>query len=173
MTRDYGAELRALIDATRSRGTYNSRQLANEIVANLLANDAELLDGWLRLRAEELVWGVINGIDRRERAVVQSNAKRIAAGEAVRDFEQGSIDGLKGFLDVFYVVDAEATRKRLGDLKAADLGFVAEKYSSQARRASTKEAFFRALQNRVGDQTVGEVFSEEQIAQMWADLESL
>jgi hypothetical protein len=173
MTRDYGAELRALIDAERSKGTYNSRTLADKIVEKLVSQDSELLDGWLRLHAGELLWTMINEIDRRERATVQNNAKRIAAGEAVRDFEQGNADGLKGFMDTFHVVDAEHTRKRLGDLRAPELEFVANGYASQKRSALLKEAFFRALQKRVGDHTVGEVFSEEEIAAMWTNLERL
>lgn len=173
MTRDFGHELRALIDAERSKGTYNSRQLSAKIVNHLLANDPELLNGWLQLRAEELLWAQINEIDRRERATVQNNAKRIAAGEAVRDFEQGNIDGIKGFLDTFYVIDTEDTRKRLGDLRAPELEFVAERYDVQAKTAALKSAFFRALQNRVGDKTVGEVFTDEEIAQMWSDLQGL
>ena len=78
MTRDFGAEIRALIDAERSRGTYNSRQLAAKIVNRLLAKDVELLDGWLRLRAEELLWR------RSTRSTVESEAPFRTTPEGLR-----------------------------------------------------------------------------------------
>jgi hypothetical protein len=62
MTRDYAAEMRAVIDA-EATGTYVPGVIAAAIVEKLREVDADLLVGWLDFQAETFVRQAINNRD--------------------------------------------------------------------------------------------------------------
>lgn len=161
--RDYAAEMRAVIDAETSHGPYVSRIVAREIVEKLEANDAELLDGWLREHAEQLIWGAINDRDRSSRASARATSSRSVFASAAEANEAGDSEPLRGFLACPYVIES-GERVRLADLTRADLNFVATGYEAQSRQSSMEAAFFRALAKKVRTGTVGDHFTEAKVA---------
>jgi hypothetical protein len=55
----------------------------------------------------------------------------------------------------------------LKDMRATELNFAADDFAVRAKRNAMQEAFLRALAKRCGDQAVGDVFTEDQVAALW------
>lgn len=168
--RDYGADMRAVIDAETSEGPYVAAVVAAHIVEKLRATDADLLAGWLDVHAEALVREAITRIDRSTRASARHTAggRRFAA--AADAAEDGDTEQLVSFLDCAYVVDEEDSRKRLGEMTAADLRFVADSYDRRASENAMNATFMRALAKKVGKGRVSDHFTDEQVAEMWRSI---
>jgi len=125
-----------------------------------------LLQGWLLVHAEQLLWSMINERDRSTRAHVRTASSRSAFGAAAARHEQGDPETtLADWLSTPFVVQ-DGARRALGTLTASDLTFVANGYGDRARQNSFEEVFFRALAQKVGDGTVSDHFSNEQIAEL-------
>jgi hypothetical protein len=163
VSRDYAADMRAVIDAETGEGPYVSRIVANHIVEKLVATDADLLDGWLRAHAETLIWQAINDRDRstRSKARATAGARRFAAAVESEDVAQ-----VARFLDVPYVIE-DGSRVRLAELYAADLLFVAQGYEQRAADNAMNAAFLRALAKKVGKDRVADHYDDEALAEMW------
>jgi hypothetical protein len=52
-----------------------------------------------------------------------------------------------------------------------DLEFAIKDYTERARVNALQAAFLKALANRVGARTVGETFSDEELARMWNSIQ--
>lgn len=176
-TRDYAADMRAVIDAETGGGPYVSRVIAAHIVEKLRATDSDLLSGWLDAHAEQLIWQAINDRDRSTRSHARATARRSVFAAAAKAHESGEAHEsgddvpLTHFLNVPYVV-ANGSRKRLADLDAADLTFVADAYDERARDNAMNAAFLRALSKKVGGGRVADQFSEDRLAELWRSITS-
>ncbi len=169
MSREYAAEMRALIDSETSHGPYVSRQIAREIVEKLEANDPELLTGWLMAHAERLIWAAINERDRSTRSKSRATGSRSAFAAASGEYEAGDSTALGHWLGCRFVVE-DGSRRVLADLTKADLLFVAESYEDRARQNSFEAAFFKALAKKVRTGTVADHFTEDKLAELRASL---
>jgi hypothetical protein len=173
--RDFNAEMNEKIVETFAEidGDFVSSIVAWDLVTKLMETDPELLSGWLHLHAKSFVAGVLNSHVRSFRAKARSQAKASAFATAARRFEAtGDISDLGGWFNVRYVVDDQSTQRRLGEMSQADLLFVASRYGRTARTLLLEEAFHRALAARVGNRTVADVFTEDQISEMYRGLSS-
>lgn len=168
--RDYGADMRAVIDAETSEGPYVAVVVAEHIVEKLTATDPELLIGWLRVHAVSLVREAITRIDRSTRASARLTAGARRFSAAVDAAEDGDTEQLVSFLDCAYVVDEDDSRKRLGEMTAADLRFVADSYDRRAAENAMNATFMRALAKKVGKGRVSDHFTDEQVAEMWLSI---
>ena len=169
MSRDYAAEMRTVIDQWTADSPYVSRAVANEIVAKLSVTDRDLLDGWLRVHAETLIWQAINDRDRSTRAHTRRVAGARRFAEAADAAEEGDTTALVGFLSVPYVV-ADGSRKTLGSLDKDDLNFVAQRYAQRAEENAMNAAFMKALARKVGKGVVADHFTNEQLDSMWLSI---
>src|SRR6185369_7406169 len=143
MSRDYAAEMRAVIDSDTNHGPYISRVIAREIVEKLEANDSDLLHGWLMAHAEQLIWGAINQRDRSVRGSARTTASRSAFAAAAEEHDEGDSSALGHWLGCRYVVDT---------------------YDNRAKANAFEAAFMRALSKKVGRGTVADHFDDEKIA---------
>lgn len=167
--RDFAAEMRAVIDAETAGGPYVSAQVAEHIVAKLRATDPGLLDGWLHAQAVNFLRHAINLRDCSTRSHARAVSGRRAFGEAAAAHGAGDTTALSGWLGVVHVVE-DGTRKRLSEMTAADLEHVASDYDSRAAENAMHATFLRALRKKVGRKAVGDVFSEDRLAEMWRSL---
>lgn len=141
------------------------------LVSKLLEIDPELLSDWLHLHAKSFLSERIRFHLRSDRSRARVRASSSAFATAARRFEQsGNAVELDGWMNVRYVVDHQSTQRRLGEMTREDLLFVASNYDRTARIALLEEAFHRALAHRVGSRTVGEVFTEDQISEMYRSI---
>lgn len=167
MSREYAAEMRAVIEAETSHGPFVSRVVAREIVEKLTVNDPDLLSGWLNSQAEQLIWGAINTYDRSKRASARTS--RSAFAKAAEDFEEGDDEALGHWLSTRYVVE-DGSRRVLATLTKNDLLFVAQTYDDRAQANAFEAQFMRALAKKVRNGTVADHFDEATIAKMRASL---
>lgn len=170
-SRDYAAEMRAIIDAETAGAPYVPALVAERIVTKLRATDPDLLTGWLDLGAEQFVREAITGRDRSIRGSARrSSSAREFAKAADQAGTTGDVTPLRRFLDCPYPVAADGKRKRLADLGHDDLRFVAGTYGDDARAAKFEAVFFRALARKVRRGTVADHFTEQQLADLRRNL---
>ncbi len=167
--RDYRAEMRAVIDAETAAGNYVSGLVAEQIVRKLAATDPELLDGWLHANAAFLVRHFINLRDCSTRTRARTQARRVEFAAAAGEFEAGDDTAMTSFLDVVHVVE-DGSRKKLADLTASDLNHVATDYEERAAENAMHATFLRTLAKKVGKRTVGQVFDENKLTELWLSL---
>lgn len=167
--RDFIAEMRAIIDAETASGPYVSPLVAEHIVEKLRANDPDLLDGWLHVQAVSFVRHAINLRDCSKRTHARTATRRGVFAKAVEEHEAGNSEPLVVWLNVPFPME-DGSRKPLADLTSADLKFVAAAYEHRANENAMTAAFMRKLAAKVGKGTVGEKFTDEQLAAMWNSL---
>lgn len=167
--RDFIAEMRAVIDAETANGPYVSAVVAEHIVEKLSANDPELLDGWLHVQAVSLIRHAINLMDCSKRSHARTATRRGVFAKAVEEHEKGNAEPLVVWLNVPFPVE-DGSRKRLAELTAADLKFVAAEYENRAAENALTAAFMRKLAAKVGRGTVADKFTDDQLIAMWNSL---
>jgi hypothetical protein len=144
--------------------------VASRLVERLRTEDPELLAIWLDMHAEAVFRDTITSVIRHRRARSRKHADAGAFGRAAQRFsETGDVEELSPFR-VRYVVDGLDTQRQVRDMTRTDCLFVAERYTISADRALMQAAFHRAVANRVGDGTVGDIFTEDEYNRMYRSI---
>lgn len=141
------------------------------LVSRLKKTDPELLTGWLLEHSSTFLAEQIKHRLASARARARSNAARSAFAADARKFTGGDSSAISHWKTVRYAVDGENTQRRLLDMNRDDLNFAAARYSRSAHTALLEEAFLLALASRVGQQTVGAVFTENDIDRMYSSIQ--
>lgn len=170
MTRDYAAEMRALMDEERAVPGYASPIGAANIVAKLRANDPELLAAWLDAGAEQIVRHALNQIDCGQRTHARTAAVRSAFRRAAEDYEEtGDEKSVASFLELRFPIE-DGSRRSLGEMRRAERRFVANDYDRRAADSAMMAAFLRAVDKRAGTKRTDEVFDNATLERLWASL---
>jgi hypothetical protein len=159
--RDFLAEMRRIIDEM-AVGSYSAPQLAQSIIGKLDVNDPELLNGWLDANAVALLTQIINARDRSQRTRARLQHKASVFGDDAKAFEAGDTKRIIPWLTVHYALK-DNIRKPLAELTADDLRFVAKRYDDSAKISRFEAIFFEKMAERVGNKTVAEVYSDQEI----------
>lgn len=167
--RNYAAEMRAVIDGATASGPYVSGVVAQEIVEKLAANDPDLLDGWLHAQAVGFLRHAINLRDCATRTHARMTSGRSVFGAAALAHEAGEAGAMEGWLAVVHVV-SEGQRKRIAEMTATDLNYVADDYDARARENALHSAFLRAVAKKVRKGTVSEHFTDAKLAELWQSI---
>jgi hypothetical protein len=168
--RDYGAEMRALIEAETGTQPYVSALVAIRIVERLEHEDPMLLLGWLRGNAVQILRHTINLRDSARRASARHYSARTVFRDAADTYrETGNKEVVTKFLDARYATDG-GLRKRLADMTGKDLAFVADTYADRVKRNRKQEMFLRLLAKKVGGGCVNDYFTEDLLNDMWQSL---
>lgn len=167
--RDYAKEMREVIDTMTSGKDYVPRAVAAKITEMLMARDQDLLFGWLECQAEYLVWLAITKRDRSHRSYARRRAGSVSFAQALEAHDDGDDKPLRGFFRTRFALE-DGSHKRLVDLKANDLHYVAKGYEHRARENSMNAAFLRVLADKVGVRSVGEMYTEQQLNVLWLSL---
>lgn len=170
--RQYAVEMRELVDETAAaQSSYIPRILASEIIAKLRRNDPDLLAGWLDLQAEHFVWQMINDRDRSRRSYMRIHAGRGAFAEAAERFSGGDSEALDNFLSMRFTVE-DGSRRELHTLRRDSLTFVADTYEKREKENRFNKTIFRAMAEHVGNRTVGDVYTNEDLRRMFGGVTS-
>ncbi|MEV4521430.1 hypothetical protein AB0J77_14475 [Micromonospora tulbaghiae] len=169
MSRDYVAEMRSVIDAETSHGPYSSPIVAEHIVEKLRATDPDLLAGWLDAQAVGIIRHAINLRDCSVRSRVRATSSRSVFARQAAEHEAGDRTALSGWLSVVHVV-GDGSRKRLAEMQAEDLAYVADDYGRRAAENALAESFLRALARKVGSGKVADHFTDEQLTELWQSI---
>ena len=134
--------------------------VAQEFVDEMAREHPEELMSWLSGRAVQFCTVMLSRRLRQER--LQWDRRSGARGFA----ESAKSDDVSPFLVVTYEIDAEHTRRPLGQMTAADHMFVAARYRESGNRALMLAAFHEAVARKVGSKTTAEALTEEQYERM-------
>lgn len=140
------------------------------LVFLLQKEDPELLQGWLSAHAPALIAEQIKHRLASARQRARLNASRSAFAADARRFVGGEVEALSHWRAVRYVVDANNTQRPLLEMNSDDLNYAASRYGRIASSSLLEEAFLRALAGKVGKNTVGEIFTEDQIDAMYSSI---
>lgn len=168
MTRDYAAEMRAVIDA-ETGSEYSSPAVAARIVEKLRASDPGLLAGWLDAQAITIIRQAINHRDSSARTRARHVASRSVFAAAAAAHEDGDDTALDGWLNTVHAL-GDGQRKRLADMTADELLYAADDYAARVRQNRMAEAFLRALAREVGSGVVADRFTGGQLAELWGSI---
>jgi hypothetical protein len=167
-TRNYAAEMNGLIQlAVATKKTYTAVGLAHDIIRRIRRTDPDLLRGWLELQAEEILREHISRQSRSQRAHNRRVSDRQAFGKAVDKYaESGDTTTLTSWLDCSYTVDESNTKMTLADMTSTELDFASSYHQKLADTNAFEAAFLAALARKVGESTVGELYTEAQLVEM-------
>lgn len=167
--RDYVGEMRAKIDELAD-GTYFPPMVAHKIVNDLRTSDPELLEGWLFLQAEHMLRISINERDRSRRSAARNYTARTAFATAAAEADRtGDTSGMQRWLGSPFSLSTGA-RMVLRDMSRDHLLDVGRQYQTRAETQSMMASFLQALATAVGDRTVADLYSEQQLSAMWGSL---
>lgn len=167
--RNYVAEMRAVIDAETASGDYSSPLVAEHIVKKLRVTDPDLLDGWLHAQAVQFVRHMINLRDCSRRTHARTAGRRAAFADSAELLAAGDRTAMDGWLTVVHVLE-DGGRKRIADMTAVDLTFVADDYDQRATENAMHATFLRALAKKVGKRKVSQVFTEQKLTELWQSI---
>lgn len=144
---------------------------AQKFVAHLHEKyPTELLD-FLSSHAVAIFTERIGELNRSRRQHYIRSDKAVAFAKAAQEFEEtGEPEKLRSGFDPRYTVDGDGTWRRFGDMRKADLEYVADGYADSAAKAKFEETFFRLLAKKVGTRTVEEAIPEETLARLRSSL---
>lgn len=164
--RNYIAEMRVLCVEAIADTEQPNEATAADVVAKLLANDPDLLTGWLLAKAQSVVSTYLRQIDASGRSHTRAVAAGAAFADAVTRYEAGDPGAFSAF-EVRYVVSDEGARRRVADMRGSDHTFVAAAYAASAKRDKLFESVHRAVAKKVGARTTSEVFTEAEYVAMF------
>jgi hypothetical protein len=169
--RDYAADMMAAIERAIDDEPYVSRIVAAKVVETLRELDPDLLSGWLDEQAEHFVWEAIGDRRRSTKAHTQAHRKSKLFGELAATAEDGTNRIEDWWLDRSeWVVDTDQTTKKLGDMTKGETLFAADTYDARARGNLLKAAVLKKIAEKVGDGTVRDHWSEQQLAALFGDI---
>jgi hypothetical protein len=176
--RDYATEMLDRINSAFAAASepVSAMVVAKRIVAQLEDTDPDLLQGWLRLNAEDLLRRYAGLVQSSERSHNRAVSGRRAFADAREAHEAGDSEPLQKhttWLSSMFVVDDRYSRLALGDCTATELRYVSSRYEHTARSASFEAVFFGQLAEKVGDQKVSEVYTEDEIAAFRNTIDSM
>ena len=165
------SEISARIDeALGTEGDVIPALAAAALVEELRASDPALLASWLDRHAEAILREHMTARIRSLRARARATAAAGVFASAARRFVADRDPSVLKPFEVRYVVDGADTQRRVADMTAADCRFVAERYEISGQRLLMLAAFHRAVAARIGELTVGAVFTEEQYDRMYRSI---
>jgi hypothetical protein len=169
--RNFVLEMRRIIDEETATGEpYSSTAVARHIANKLRAEDPDLLTGWLDLQAHNVLRDAINRRDSSIRTHAKRTASRTAFGNAAKQYNEGDSEALGGFLAVVHAT-ADGLRRKLSEMTAKDLMYVASTYNKRADENAMQASFLEALAKRLhGNQTVADVYDEQRLSKMWLSI---
>lgn len=148
----YQSQLNDRLDAFVPAGDYVARTLAEKFIAE----NADLVDGWLQERAVTLL------------TIHLATRRRIAASAAVRQqFAKASEDAESGdytTISIFsqhLVVNEQNLSRSIGQMNRQDCLFVSTRHDARAKSHAFEAAFYKAIADQLDDtQTISDIMSE-------------
>ncbi len=157
--------------ATREPG-WVPTVVAGKIIAQLEEQDPELLAGWLRERAHDMLRDHIAGASRSRNARARKKAKGKRFFLAAQAFTEDGDYGPISLYTAEHVVDFDNSRKRACDMTGAEHKFVADfVYREPGNRLLMLAAFHDAIADRLRpDQPMSEVVTESDYVLMYRSI---
>ena len=171
--RNYGVEMRELINKETEIGPYQPGAVAQAIVDALRHSDPDLLHGYLMEHAVQIIRDAINRRDQSVRMTARKGSASAKMQEILGGIESGQIENIgqvrqvrQFWLSATFTL-SDGMRHELRTMRRGDLLYVAEEYGRRAAENKMEEAFFRALARKMqANKTVEDVLTEEEIVRI-------
>jgi len=168
--RNYGVEMRELIDKETEKGPYQPAAVAQAIVEALRHADPDLLHGYLMEHAVQIIRDAINRRDQSVRMIARKGSASAKMQEILEGIDSGQIENIgqvrQFWLSATFTL-SDGMRHELRTMRRGDLLYVAAEYGRRAAENKMEEAFFRALARKMqANKTVEDVLTEEEIVRI-------
>lgn len=173
--RNYTLEMMELIRDSIPEQEHRIPAIAERLVSRLRTEDPDLLNGFLHERAYYFMRAAMSEYATSHRRTMPSREqqRRSVFSASVRQYAQdGDAQALTQAVKVspfavFRVVDGQDLRKPTGRMRAADVEYLVDHYTSIRNNAANEISFWRAVGRRLGDREIGEVFDEDEFDKMY------
>lgn len=169
MPRDYVKEMDDLFEKIiDNRDGYILRDIASEALTWCQENDPELLEGWLKLQAEDLMWHTLSRRESRDRARSSLTNRHAVFEEALRSAGPGGdrekAQGYLSMLDTRFVCNQDQVRKKYGQMTKTEVLFVANTYGRLEQRSRLRRLFHETVAEQLKEgQVVGDQFNPHRL----------
>lgn len=174
--RDYVHEMDALFaKIIDDRPSYVLRDVAAEAHQWCRDNDPTLLDGWLAMQAEDLLWRVLTQRESNQRANSTRLNKHAVFQQALDSASPGG-DGIKAkdylsMLDTRFACNSQQERKKYGQMSKEEVLFVAHTYANLERRSGLRRRFHEMVAEGLKDgQVVADSFDPIRLLRIQQEL---
>ena len=165
MARNYVQEMdRLLARLINDRDSFVLREIANEALTWCQENDPELLEGWLALQAEDMLWHMLTKRQAGERAKATRVNNHAVFQGALESAEQGgdkrAAKSYLSMLDARYACNPQHEHKKYGLMTREEVNYVANTYARLENRSKLRRMFHEAVAAGLGEgETVGDKFT--------------
>lgn len=174
--RDYAADMIAWMTDAVKRLPPNATIVAHQLVGELKARDPDLLDGWLRLQAEESLRRAVQRLvapRRPQLSRAPTTPAHTAAHsfrEAARALKAGDSQPLETILNRTYTIHGRTMT--LASMTSEHLRTALQEFARSADRIRMEVAFLTALADRCEREhaTVGDLYDETTLNAMWTSI---
>lgn len=158
--------LAIVLGCVPDEGDFNLASVSAEAMLVLERDEPVLLQAFMREMAQSTVREIARQRLNEGRLAFYRNQRPLAFQRAAAEFERtGDSSAFGPIMDATYVIDDRSTRRRMRDMTRDDCRYVATRYQESAEQAALKARVWQAIASRVPEgQTVGETFTEEQLA---------
>lgn len=169
MSRDYVREMdelfKKLVD---DRDSYVLRDVANEALVWCEQNDPELLQGWLALQAEDMMWHALSRMQAGERARATRVNQHAVFQDALRSASSGDNQtkarDYLSMLDARFACNPGHEHKKYGLMTKEEVLYVATTYQRLENRSRLRRMFHEAVARELKEgETVQDVFSPHRL----------
>jgi|SRR5688572_9066041 len=176
MPRDYAREMDDLfIKIIDNKESYVLRDVAAEAHQWCQEHDPDLLNGWLELQAEDMMWHALNRRETADRAKA-SRVNRHAVFEqalqsAAPDGDRREAKAYLSMLDTRFACNSSQERKKYGQMTKTEVLHVAGTYGKLEQRSKLRRMFHEMVANGLSEgQTVGDQFTPRRLLDIQREL---
>jgi hypothetical protein len=151
-----------------NRDGYILRDVAAEALKWCEEQDADLLEGWLRLRAEDMIWQTLSHRESKQRARSATVNRHAVFEEALRSASPGGdqqqAKDYLSMLDTRFACNPDQVRKKYGQMSQEEVLFVAGTYGRLENRSRLRRMFHEAVANQLlPGEVVGDKFTPHRL----------
>jgi hypothetical protein len=174
-SRDYASEMDSVLAQFISpEENYVLRDVAAKVIAWCEEHDPALLEGWLRLQAQDLVFHTLSRNEQKERQRSERGTKHAVFAAALASAVNGDYAPAKeqlSILDARYSVGAKSNRKKYRAMTREEVLTIAGSYGRMEAHSRVRRLFHEMVAERIGDgETVGDKFDATQLYSIQREL---
>lgn len=150
---------------TSQQDTYVLRDVAAKVMAWCQENDPELLNGWLELQAQDMLWHTLTRREQNDRLRTQRATKHAVFANALRSAANGDYEPAKeqlSILDARYACNPGRERKKYRSMTKEEVLHVAGNYGRVESHSRLRRIFHETVARSLEEgEVVGDRFTAE------------
>jgi hypothetical protein len=173
--RDYAGEMDAVLTQfTSPEESYVLRDVAAKVMAWCEENDPDLLEGWLKLQAQDMIFHTLSRIEQSTRHKSERGTKHAVFAAALASAANGDYAPAKeqlSILDARYAVGPKSDRKKYRSMTKTEVLAVAGNYGRMEKHSKLRRMFHEMVaEHLVEGEVVGDKFTATQLYNIQREL---